>query len=138
MRISMPSCHLPESPSPEYFRRPKTKARFFSREVRIRVPFFGFVYFSRGTLPTKKGKGHYLGEIEGSQKPSGISTGKSRFGSVFCWLIKREALPQKQTACAAGQLVQLVRFERKVRPNKVGKQGWGKSRETNNATRLPP
>ena len=34
---------------------PSSISRSSSREVRIRVPtFFGFVYFSRGTLPTKK------------------------------------------------------------------------------------
>ena len=34
----------------------KMATRSSSREVRIRVPeFFAVVYFSRGTLPTKKG-----------------------------------------------------------------------------------
>ena len=36
-------------------------------EVRIRVPFFSVVCFSRGTLPTKKRtaiKGHYWGTLE--------------------------------------------------------------------------
>ena len=32
-----------------------------SREVRIRVPFFPVVYFSRGTLPPKRVKGHDWG-----------------------------------------------------------------------------
>ena len=31
-------------------------ARSSSRELRIRVPTFSVVYFSRGTLPTKKGE----------------------------------------------------------------------------------
>ena len=41
-------------------------SRSSSREVRIRVPFFQDVYFSRGTLPTKKGvkKGTILDELD--------------------------------------------------------------------------
>ena len=39
-------------------------SRSSSSEVRIRVPFvFSVVYFSRGTLPTKKGKRALLGSI---------------------------------------------------------------------------
>ena len=40
--------------------------RGFSRELRIRVPTFSVVYFSRGTLPTKKRgeKGHLAGDLD--------------------------------------------------------------------------
>ena len=52
-------CHLPEGSE-----GPGTTGltRSSSREVRIRVPVFS-VYFSRGTLPTKKEtvKGHLAG-----------------------------------------------------------------------------
>ena len=44
---------------------PSTWTRSSSREVRIRAPtfFFGVVYFSRGTLPQKKGKRALLGDL---------------------------------------------------------------------------
>ena len=37
--------------------------RSSSPEVRIRVPFFSVVHFSRGTLPPKKGKRALLGDL---------------------------------------------------------------------------
>ena len=48
---------------PIHFRRSPTRSS--SREVRIRVPLFAAVYFSRGTLPTKKEtvKGHLVGDL---------------------------------------------------------------------------
>ena len=46
-------------------RETHSPARSSSREVRIRVPFFSLGYFSRGTLPPKKGReGHqFLGDL---------------------------------------------------------------------------
>ena len=37
--------------------------RSYSREVRIRVPVFSVVYFSRGTLPQKREKRALLGDL---------------------------------------------------------------------------
>ena len=39
----------------------QSASRSSSSEVRIRVPFLSVVYFSRGTLPKKRVKGHYWG-----------------------------------------------------------------------------
>ena len=55
--------------------KPRNPTRSSSREVGIRVlPFFWFVYFGRGTLPTKKeswSKGTMLGDLAKLQaKPS--------------------------------------------------------------------
>ena len=50
--------------------RSRLVARYSSREVRIRVPTFSVVDFSRGTLPTKKGlrKGTRCGTWVGTRK----------------------------------------------------------------------
>ena len=49
--------------------------RSSSREVRIRVPFFSVVYFSRGTLPPKKGKRELLGDLHRKQQGLGGTGG---------------------------------------------------------------
>ena len=41
----------------------KSRPQSSSREVRIRVPTFSVVNFSRGTLPKKRGKRHYCGTL---------------------------------------------------------------------------
>ena len=62
-RRSKPFFHLLKTPATK-MSRSEIPSRSSSREVRIRVPFFFFVYCGKGTLPTKKEtgeKGHLAG-----------------------------------------------------------------------------
>ena len=56
--MSSTPCGLPGSP---YFSSATCDPRSSCKKVRIRVPLFSVVYFSRGTLPQQRIKGHYWG-----------------------------------------------------------------------------
>ena len=82
---------------PQRWTKFKSKTKSSSREVSIRVSVFSVVYFSRGTLPKKKGKekGTWLGDLDAHHK--NWQTPKSkRFrnsGSELC----RSAFKTKKT-----------------------------------------
>ena len=69
-------CRFGETPCPSVARQ-HLQTRISSREVRIRAPFSSVVYFSRGTLPTKKGQKGTLSLRDLAKVSSTISHSKT-------------------------------------------------------------
>ena len=63
--VAVVPCQLSDTKRNEEVTKYTSKSRSSSREVRVRVPFFSVVYFSRGILPQKRGeKGNYWGTLK--------------------------------------------------------------------------